>query len=244
MPRRRQPLAKMVRQILNRNEETKIASTTLGFTGFNSSITSVGDALTVLPQVLQGVSQAGRIGSAITPLKLVIRGYVVYRSDTYQPAVMLGGRLFCWSDKTVSNYTVATTGGLTLNLLDGGGTSQTFDGTVYRYELPHNNDQYKFYHDKKFRVMKNFGYTNTLATTSTNAMTSIEPSMYHPFTITIPASKMPKQLKYDATLSANYPVNFAPYLSIGYCDLLSYGPDVTPTQLGMTFTSTLYYKDA
>ena len=245
MLRRKRPaLAKMVKQILNRNEETKIVSTTLAYTGFNSSITATGDALTVLPQVPQGVSQSGRIGSAITPLKLVIRGYIVYRADAYQPAVMLGGRLFCWSDKTVSNYAISTSAGQLFNLLDAGGTSQTFDGTVTRYELPHNTDQFRFYADKKFRVLKPFGYTNTLGTSSTTAIASMDKSMYHPFTITIPASKMPKMLKYDSTLSANYPTNFAPYLSLGYCDLMTYGPDVTPTQLGMSFTSTLYYKDA
>ena len=244
MLRKKPALAKMVKQIMNRNEETKIATNQYGFTSFNSGISSSGDLQVVLPSVTQGVGQGNRVGSAITPIKLVIRGYVVYRCDTYQPAVMLGGRLFCFSDKTVSSYTVATSAGSNYNLLDVGGTSSSFTGSAIQFEYPHNNDQFKFYMDKKFKMLKPWGYTNTLGTSATSAITSFNSTMYVPFKLTIPASKMPKMLKYDSTLSTSYPTNFAPFMALGYCNLENYSADVTPTQMAMEWCSTLYFKDA
>lgn len=227
-----------------RNEETKLVSITSGFTGYNSSISSTGDFVTCLPPCAQGTGQSQRIGQSIRPVKLVIRGYIVYGTDGQQNARLLGGRMFCFSDKTVSNYGVATSAGANYNLLDVGGTSSTFDGTVSRYEYPHNNDQFRFYSDKKFRMMKPWGYTNTLGTSSTSAITSMDKSLYRPFTITLTQKQLPAQLKYDQQLNVNFPVNFAPYVALGYCDLLSYPADTVVTQLGMTFTSTLYFKDA
>lgn len=232
-----------VRKTINRNEETKLTSVTAGFTGYNSSISSTGDLVTCLPPVGQGTGQSQRIGQSIKPLKLVIRGYVVYAADSGLNARMLGGRLFCLSDKTVSNYGVATSAGANYNLLDVGGTSTTFDGTVARYEYPHNTDQFKFYADRKFKMLKPWGYTN-LGSSSTNAIVSMHSSLYKPFTITLTQKQLPATLRYDQQLNVNFPVNFAPYIALGYCDLLSYPADTVVTQMGMTFTSTLYFKDS
>lgn len=233
-----------VKKTMNRALETKIVSTQYA-AAFNSSINSAGDNVSVLPACVQGVGQVNRIGASITPLKLVIRGFIVYKSDTYQPALMLGGRLFCYSDNSVSNYITATNAGPNFTLLDAGGTSVVFDGTSARYEFPHNNDEFKFFADRKFKVLKPFGLAGgAQGTTATNAITSMHSSLYHPFTITIRGKNLPKILKYDNTLSGSYPTNFAPYIALGYADLLGYAPDVLPTQLIMNFTSTLYFKDA
>nr|ALE29651.1 putative capsid protein [Lake Sarah-associated circular virus-19]ALE29655.1 putative capsid protein [Lake Sarah-associated circular virus-19]ALE29656.1 putative capsid protein [Lake Sarah-associated circular virus-19] len=247
MPKRKPRIPKGIKSYISKtirsNEETKLTSVTAGFTGYNSSISSVGDYVTCLPPVPQGTGQSQRIGQAIRPIKLVIRGYVIYSADSQLNARMIGGRMFCFSDKTVSNYGVATSAGANYNLLDVGGTSQTFDGTVARYEYPHNNDQFKFYSDKKFRMMKPWGYTN-VGSTSTQAIVSMDKSMYRPFTITLTQKQLPAILKYDQQLNVNFPTNFAPYVALGYCDLLSYPADTVVTQLNMTFTSTLYFKDA
>jgi len=72
-----------VRKAIGRNEETKFATNSYTLTAFNAGISSAGDFITVLPQVPQGVGQNLRIGARIEPVKLVIRGYVIYKNDAY-----------------------------------------------------------------------------------------------------------------------------------------------------------------
>jgi len=239
---KKQSLVKLVKQIVMKNEETKMVSTTYNFTAFNSAINAIGDYIGVLPPVLNGNGQNARIGAEIKPIKLVIRGYIAYRTDTYSGARMLGTRLFCFSDKSVSNYAVSTSAGQNYRLLDLGGTTSNFDGTALSYMQPHNTDAFKWYADKKHNIMKPVGLTNTL--TGSADILCMDKSMYKPFTITIQGSKLPSSLKYDDSLSTNQPVNFAPYIAVGYCDLLNYIPDTATTQIGMEWVATLYYKDA
>ena len=237
-------LTKIVKSIVNRGEETKMCSNQYGLTSFNSGITTPGDFIAVMPQIIEGIGQNQRIGSSIKPIKLVIRGYVAYATDGIPSARMIGGRLFCFSDKTVANYNVAASAGNNFQLLDVGGNSQAFTGAQLNYCMPHNTDGYKWYADKKMKFLKPFGYTDTLAPTSTVEITSMNTTLFHPFTITIPAGKMPSQLKYDASISINNPMNFAPYLALGYTNLSGFTADVAVTQLKMEFVATLYYKDA
>lgn len=241
--RPKKALAKMVKQIVLKNQETKMASDQFTITGFNSSITAQSDCIKVLPTVAQGQGQNSRIGTEIKPLKLVIRGYVVYNADALAGARMLGARLFCYSDRSVSNYQVATNSGNSLQLLEVGGVPVQYTGTPMNWCTPTNKSLFKFYADKRMKILKPYGLTNTLSPTNTNEITGMDNSLFHPFTITIPASKMPSVLRYDETLSGN-PTNFAPYISIGYSDLLGFTPDTVLTQLEMTFCATLYYKDS
>lgn len=242
--KKRTPLAKLVKSIVMKQEETKFTSVTYPFTNFNSGIISIGDYVGCLPSVGAGTSQNARIGARIKPTKLVIRGYIAYKTDSFSGARLLGTRLFCFSDKSVSNYSVATSAGQNFRLLDVGGTTSTFTGTAMDYILPHNTDAFKWYADKKHTLMKPYGLTNTLSPSSTGDMTSMDKTLFKPFTITIPASKMPANLIYDDSLSTVQPVNFAPFIAVGYSDLLNYTPDTATTQIGMEWVATLYYKDA
>lgn len=242
-PARKAPLAKLVKQVVMRNQETKFASDQFTITGFNSSITAQSDCIKVLPTIVQGSAQSNRIGTHIKPLKLVVKGYVVYNTDALAGARMIGARLFCYSDRSISNYQVGTNSGNNLQLLDVGGVPIQYTGTPMNYISPHNTDLYKFYADKRMKILKPYGLTNTLSPSVSNELTSMDNSLFHPFSFTIPASKMPATLRYDETLSGN-PTNFAPYISIGYSDLLGFVPDTVVTQLEMTFCATLYYKDA
>lgn len=232
-----------VNKTINRNEETKMATQTFNIAGFNSGITTLADFNQLIPSISTGSVQNARVGVAIKPVKLVVKGYIIYKTDTNLGARMIGTRMFCFSDKSVSNYATALAAGVNYNLLDNGGTSNNFTGTALNYMQPVNKDLFKFYADKKHTILKPYGYTNTLSPGSTD-LTAMDKSMYQPFTITIPASKMPKVLKYDDTLSSGFPVNFAPWLAVGYSDLLGYTADTTNTQIIMEYVSTLYYKDA
>ena len=237
-------MVKLVKQIVQKTQETKQISKQYTVTAFNSAINGAGDQMVVLPDISVGAGQYQRIGASIKPIKLVIRGYIQYKSDNNAGARMIGVRQFCYSDRTVSTYNSNLLAGSNFQLLDTGSSSGNFTGTQLNFNTPHNKDQFKFYSDKRYIMMKPYGLTNTLSPTSSTDLTAVDKSLYRPFVITIPASKMPATLRYDDTNSTSLPVNFAPFLSVGYCDLLGYTGDTTATQILTTWVSTLYYKDA
>lgn len=232
---------------IRRNVETKFATNQYTYSQFNSGINSAGDLITVLPQIQNGTGQNGRIGHSIRPLRLVIKGYVCYHTDAlvasaaYLSASMLGARLFLFQDKTNRSYTNGITN---YQILDAGGTSANFTGTAMQWVLPHNNDQFKFFVDRRMKILKPFGYTNSTAPTNATDITSFNNTMFHPFTITLKQKQLPAVIQYDDTLSNSYPTNFSPFLALGYCDLLNKTADVINSRLGMEFSATLYYEDA
>lgn len=226
---------------IHRNVETKMATNQYTYSLFNSGITTSADIIPVLQGMNTGTSQAEKIGAEVRPIKLVIKGYIVYAGDAYSDARMVGARLFCFQDKDTRAYMNNI---FNYNLLDAGGSSSSFTGTPMNWILPHNSDQFTFYADKRFKLLKSYGLLNQTSPSSTTSMTSINSSMFHPFTIVLTKKQLPAVLKFDATNNGSYPVNFAPYLALGYCDLLNANPDTTATKIGMEFSATLYYEDA
>lgn len=232
-----------VKSVVHRMAETKMASVTMNLTGFNSSIGTT-DVTKILPIITQGTAQNNRIGSELKPLKLVIKGYFIYNTQSYLPAQLLGARMFIWQNKQVRSYgtSLLTTN---MNLLELGGDGFPFTGYLLDYDSPQNRDEFYFYSDKKAKVMKPYGYTNS--STASTAMTDVNSSLYHSFSITLkPGSPgFPTSLKYDNASGSNqYPTNFAPYFSIGYCNLVNNSIDVVDTQIYASFVSTLYYEDS
>lgn len=239
------PLRTYVNRLIRRNEETKFASVQYTLTQFNSGINSVADLITILPPVVQGLTQKDRIGNSIRPVRLVITGYVVYSALNFgalSDARMLGGRLFCFQDKSNRSYQNSSV--QNFNLLDSGGNSNNFTGSAMNWVQPHNNDLFTFFADKKMKFLKPFGTTNNPVPSATTAITGMDNSLFHPFRIVLTQKQLPALFHYDQVDNLSYPTNFAPYLSLGYCDLLNSSPDTTTTQLSMQFNATLYYKDA
>lgn len=232
-----------VAKAISKHAETKVKSTSYSITTFNSAINSTPDLIKVLPQIGNGTDSSARIGNQISPTKLVIRGYVIYDSSVAGAQVqarMIGARLFCFSDKTTKSYANSI---YNYNLLEeGDSTSGEWTGQTICFSRPHNADQFKWYADKRMKILKPYGLTSNSGAGST-PIASMHSSMYHPFVITITKKNLPSKLTYDATDSTVYPVNFAPQLALGYCDLLGGSPDSTTTQIAMQFESTLYFKD-
>lgn len=233
---------------LRRNIETKIATAKGSWTAYNSSIGATGDLQAIIPVIQQGTAQNQRLGVEIRPKKLVIRGYFAFNADAvnnsiyYQQAMMLGARLLVFQDKTTRYYSNSI---YNFNLLDDGGSPTSYNGTVINHLLPHNSDQFTFFYDKSTKILKPFGYINSVAPTNANEITSFNTTMFHQFTITLSAKDLPAVFKYDDGASpSNYPLNFAPYMALGYCDLMNKPADTAVTRLAMDWTATLYYEDA
>ncbi|CAF3454663.1 unnamed protein product, partial [Rotaria socialis] len=226
--------------------ETKLNTITLEFQAFNSGITATGDFQYVLPVIQVGTGSNNRIGDTIKPIKLVIEGYIAYRMDLTGGTIndqsrLLGARLFVFQDKATRAYQNNI---FNYNLLDNGSSSESYTGTARNWIQPHNEDQFKWFADKKFKILKPYGYTNIAnGSTITPAIANMNTTLFHKFKITIPSSKMPASIRYDSTDSTSTPINFCPMLALGYSDLMNYSADTLTTQLGMSYRSTLYFKD-
>lgn len=234
-----------VSRVLSRSEETKFSTTQYGLTLFNGGINSSADIIAILPTIAVGTGQNDRIGNKIRPVRMEITGYVCYYTaaiGSYSDAKMLGARLFCYQDKTVRSY--ANSSILNYNLLNLGGTSSNFNGSALNYIAPHNNEQFTFFCDKKMVVMKPYGLSNNTTPSATNALTSMDRTMFHPFKLVFTKKQLPAVLQYDQGDNLSYPTNFAPFISLGYADLMNTSPDTVNTQLAMEFSCTLYYKDS
>lgn len=231
---------------INKNIETKSVTTRYGLTNFNSGINSTSDLITVVPPVANGTSEVQRIGSQITPIKLVIKGYIAYGCDTLDSASniqakILLGRLFLFQDKAIKQY--GNVSNVSLSLLDHGGSPSYFDGFAVNWLDKTNTSQHTFFKDMKFKMLKPFGQLNT--STLANSIVSMDNSLFRPFTITLTKKHLPAKFNYDENSGGGtYPTNFAPYLALGYANAMNYAPDTSITQLRMMFDSTLYYKDA
>jgi len=240
-------LAKQIKQVVYRESETKMNSTSTSFQGFNSAISVTGDYQYIMPVLNVGTGPNNRIGDTIKPIRMVIEGYIAYRMDVSGGGVapeqsrLIGARLFVFQDRSTRAYQNNT---FNYNLLDYGGTSENYTGTVLNWIAPHNSTQFQFFADKKYKILKPYGYTNVdWDTPSVPVIQNMNTTLFHKFKIVIPASKMPSKIKYDTADSSNTPVNFCPMIACGYSDLLGYAADSVTTQIGMAYRSTLYYKD-
>jgi len=222
--------------------EVKKASASYVYQNFNGVISNTtGDIVTLLPQIPHGSTQPGRIGVKTTMLKMIINGHITVNSVDYANAELLVSRLFIKQDK---KNRCAETGVVTGQdkFLDAGGTAISFSGTLLDTEYPPNTDGMFFYLDKVTTIVKPYGFIAVAA----SALTDSGYNMIVPFTCVIePDYKngVPKTLQYDESISLNYPVNFNPTISLGYAYANNFPPDSTPTKLGMSWVSTLYYYD-
>ena len=222
---RKAPIKRAIQRILANNIETKTSTYTLSPTTFNSGI-GAGEYYTILPPIAQGTSQSQRVGEKIQPQKIVINGYVNFRANAVQSAQELIARLFCLQDKSIKSWYKRTN--MSTNLLDTGGTGSTFDGTLLNTCVPHNNDQFKFFLDKKHTFLKSFGFTNNGVITS--AMTSMNSSLVWNFRLTLTKKHLPAHLTYEGS---QHPNNFNPVMALGYAYAQNDSPDTLSTQLEM-----------
>jgi len=233
-------LKRTIRKVVRSQLETKYATLDYALAAFNGTINEVGDIINPLPQIDKGTGNNQRVGNVIHPSKLVIRGYVTYytadlgSTSVNVDAAMIGCRLFAYRDRTVSS--MANSSIVNYNLLDKGGNSKSYEGYALDYICPHNTKQFRFYADKRFKMLKPYGAVGD----GDPAYNSVHGSLFRPFTIVI---KPPKKLLYDNVDSAVYPTNFKPNVSLAYSDLMNTAPDTATTKIAMTFSSTLYYKD-
>jgi len=222
---------------IKRNEETKVALNEQPFTLHNSGINNA-DYYNILPSVGQGTQGNLRLGDSIRPIKLVFNAVISYNTNTsYVDPQMIISRLFCFQQKGIRDYVQISN--VSTGLLQNGANPLTFTGSLVDISRPKNTDVFTFYADRKHRFMKPYGLTGNPLT----PITSMHSSMVQFVTITLTEKHMPATLKFSST-SNNYANNFLPLVALGYAYAQNQSPDISNLQLGISWTSTLYYKDS
>jgi len=223
---------------IRKNEETKIVCIEQAWAGYNSGISANTEMNNVMPPVPSGVTASDRIGDSIRPVKLVIRGVMSYNTEGISNANLIMSRLFLVQQKGIRDNNNKS--GVSTNLLQFGATNRTFIGDLLDITRPQNTDLFTFFADRKHTFMKPLGLSNA---STANSMSDVDKSLVKYFTITLTQKQLPAVLKYSGS-SSTYPTNFLPLICLGYAYASNYSPDTASTQIGMSYTSTLYYKDA
>lgn len=232
-------ILRVVKNYESRQLETKQQTVSMTYTLFNSSIGSVSEFYPLMPAVIAGTSNNNRIGDTIQPTKLIIRGYISFASDSNINAQEIISRMFVLQDKSVKNYNLLTS--MSIKILDNGATDVPFTGSLLDIIMPQNKKRFRFFSDRKHTFLKSYGYTNPTTGTSQVSMHS---STVKYFTVTLTPKHLPAKLTYDPSDNNAYPLNFAPFIALGYAYAQNNTPDNIETKIGMSYTSTLYYKDA
>lgn len=238
---------KAVRSVISENAETKHAYTSSGnaLTYFNSGINSSGDMLQVLPNIASGTADNQRIGDQLKGQKLNISGYVRlnYNSENLesQPRSAVLCRMMVLSMKN-RNGIYADAIGASANLsalLKKGGTTSNFSGNLSDINAKINTDFFTVHHDSKFYLTQS--YLVQPATAGLSTMSNDIKNAIKFFNIRIPCKKL---LKYDSTAASGLqPVNWAPFLVLGYSYLDGSTPDVVGTEVAMQYNSDFTYED-
>lgn len=234
-------VATLVKRLINRSEETKqVSRAVCNKILFNAGITSSTEVYDVLPVMQQGTGNFQRIADKVSAKSLIVRGTVSINfneSRALTPEV----HVFIVSHKSKKSYDSLNAGSsagrqqIVDKLIDAGnGNDIRFDGEVYPSLLPLNR---KLLHVHSHKVLKLASSHGALA----NEHTSDDTIRFKRFSIKL---KCPKVLTYDASISTDNPVNFAPVMMIGYVYPDGTYSEVITTPILATVSSTLYYDDA
>lgn len=253
-PIKRRPVRRLRRVVRRRiiprrvfRPEVKEVCVVQNLTQFNSGINDAGDNRQIIPSMSKGTNAYNRVGDQCVALKLAIRGHMIMNS-TYQDSnsARIGVRMMIVQPKRYLNQSDVSSGtGWQAALLRRGSGTFGFTGSIADLYCPINRDAVTVYYDRVFYLsMPVVQRTTTAGTTLVNTATETSVDMYKTtkmFKITLKLRN--KLLKYDDLLGGTYPENWGPVMINGYAHLNGASADVTNTQLGVAFDSTLYFKD-
>lgn len=240
-------LKKFVKKVVSEMAETKEAYTTTGNTPilFNSGIDSTADIQPIIPAMGQGDDSNQRTGQSITAQKLNIRGHIRLNINDVADSTKLPNvavRLMVLSMKNKPSYGDVTASAAPLaTLLRKGGTTGNFTGVLSDLYAPINTDVFTKHYDKVYYLSQSF----------LNGIGPSIPSQYVAqdvsktvrfFNINVKCKN--KVLKYDEDISSDsWPVNFSPFLVLGYSYLDGSAPDTVSTNVGLIYDSMLQFED-
>jgi len=240
---------KMVKSVISADVETKMAfhtSSTSSLTLFNSGINSTGDYLRLVPLIANGTADNQKVGNQIKAQALSVQGYLratsIPNSNTSQSLPQMVVRVFCVSlkEKSAWNNITSSTTPLT-TLLDKGGATTAWTGILSDIYAPVNRNVFTVHDDKLYYLTQNQMTGQVDATDPVIATNVREAIRFFKFNVKC----KDRLIKYDSIIeSGESPVNFNPFLLVGYAYLSGDAPDTISTNLGVHYNSVFKYEDA
>lgn len=241
-------VAKIAQKVVNKNIEDKVmyqSTSESALVNFNSTISSTGDYLQLIPNCTSNTDENGRVGDELTVKKFEVKGYIrfnpVFNMSTADPkACQVGIRMMILSLKKTTSWDLVTGSATPLNsLLRRGGTTVGFSGQIADLHNDINTDLFTVHHNKVFYMCQQFvGNSSTTGWFSSEIKDQIK---FFKFTMKCKN----KKLQYDDdTNSGLLPTNYAPFMLLGYSYLNGSAADTVSTNLGLQLQSYIYYQDA
>lgn len=236
-------MTRVVKRVLNRNNETKYVSAKYDTT-HNSGIGS-SDPFALCPTVSQGTDDYQRIGDKIKAKYLIIKGkvqwdqsYLMSNETTFLPPVTI--RALILSQRNIrTNIDIPSQVQVGYLLKDnvGTGTARQYTGGAWDNLAPINKELFKVHMDKKMKLnWVKPAIVSGSGTTETAAGTDHTKYFYCKI-------KLNKQLRFDDAYS-NAPVDFAPFFALGAVNDDGEAAYTTGTPFHVSMLSTLYFSDA
>lgn len=238
------PTRRAVAQVAKRaiHVEGKHASGVVVDANFNSSISAASECYCVVPQVSEGQANWQRNGTKVSNGYIYIKGTIQYDPVGMVPddaqLTPTTVRLMVLEQKNQKDATLIGSRTSWDQLLDprlGTENAVAYSGTFPSNESAINKKLFRVFADKKFRF--NWDYQGNFGSAGAAAGSNLTKH----FTIKI---KCPASLGYDPSVSSNLPVNFAPFLCLGYTYDTSVAPDFLSAAFKVRVLSTMYFKDA
>lgn len=245
--RNRGNFVRNVKAVISSLTEDKYAYTTSGnsLIKFNSGIDTTGDVQAIIPAISQGTGDNNRIGDQIRGKTLTISGHVKLDVNEVNDSTKLPNvavRMMIVSIKNRPSYDqVTATAAPFATLLKKGGNTVGFTGLLSDLHAPINRDVFTVHHDKKFYLRQDY----------INAIGPSVPSQYVAqdvsktvkfFKLKVPCKKI---MKYDEDVASGlWPVNYCPFIIMGYTYLSGETPDVVDSKVGLCYDAMFTYEDA
>lgn len=241
-------VAQIAQKVVNKNIEDKVmyqANSESALINFNSTISSTGDYLQLIPNCSSNTEENGRVGDELTIKKFEVKGYIrfnpVFNQLTSDPkACQVGVRMMILSLKKATSWDLVTSSASPLNsLLRRGGTTVGFSGQIADLTNDINTDLFTVHHNKVFYLSQQF-----IGNSSATGWFSAEiKDQIRFFKFSMKCKN--KKLQYDDdTNSGLLPTNYAPFMLLGYSYLNGSTADTVSTNLGLQMQSYIYYQDA
>lgn len=231
---------KKVQKIIHSDVETKQAYHIMAPTNFNSGIDAAGDAIRVLPNVGQGTDVSNRIGNQLKAQKLTLTGAISWSpsAGTFGSFAnaRLGVRVFVIQPRQYSNIDAALANTATWmpTLLQKGSTATAFTGAINDLWAPINTEAFIKYYDRVHYINGTYQAT-AVGMSQLLGGTKIFKAVM---------KCRSKTLKYENSISAVNPTNYAPIFCIGYAHMDGSGPDVLSTAVTVQWDAVFDFEDA
>jgi len=198
---RKQPLIKLIKRVINRQAETKIANFQDGFEISNAGI-GTNNIQPMTPYALvglvisQGTGQGDRIGNKITMKSLIMRYTIVpLEYDNITNPIPIPQVVRMWFFSVKNSNTLLTSN--PTDFIQNGDTATELSGTIIDMNRIINNDFYTYLGHRTFKIgYANYGGSGTQA--APQSFSNNDFKLYAQGTVNL--TKMcPKIIKYDDT---------------------------------------------